>query len=51
MNGLWRIPELLALDARRQLVRIPPELDVPLTDRVRQLLDTPQLPIDWPCSI
>ncbi len=39
-NRLWRIPELLALDTRRQLVRIPPELDVPLTDRVRRLIDT-----------
>ena len=24
----------------RSLVRIPPELDVPLTDRVRQILDS-----------
>jgi HD superfamily phosphohydrolase len=34
------IPELVGLDARRGLVRIPPELDVPLTDRVRRLIDT-----------
>ena len=26
------IPEVAALDARRGLIRIPPELDVPLTD-------------------
>ncbi|WP_095415886.1 HD domain-containing protein [Thermogutta terrifontis] len=34
------IPELMALDSRRQLIRIPPELDVPITDRVRRLIDT-----------
>ena len=34
------IPEVAALDARRHLVRIPPEIDVPLTDRARQLIDT-----------
>jgi HD superfamily phosphohydrolase len=34
------IPEVAALDSRRDLVRIPPELDVPLTDRVRQVVDT-----------
>ena len=34
------IPEIAGLDARRGLVRIPPELDVPLTPRVRRLIDT-----------
>lgn len=34
------IPEVAGLDARRGLVRIPPELDVPLTERVRRLMDT-----------
>ncbi|MCO6456181.1 MAG: HD domain-containing protein [Pirellulaceae bacterium] len=34
------MPEVQGLDARRQLVRIPPELDVPLTPRVRQIIDT-----------
>ncbi len=34
------IPEVAALSAGRQLVRIPPEIDVPLTDRVRSLIDT-----------
>lgn len=34
------IPEIAGLDARRGMVRIPPELDVPLTDRVRRLIDT-----------
>src|SRR5215471_12187541 len=41
--SLSSLPELRALDSRRQLVRIPHEMDVPLTDRVRQLLDTPEL--------
>ena len=36
------LPEIRALDTRRHLVRIPHETDVPLTDRVRQLLDTPE---------
>ncbi len=36
------LPEIRALDTRRQLVRIPHETDVPLTDRVRQLIDTPE---------
>ncbi|MHB8900802.1 MAG: HD domain-containing protein [Thermoguttaceae bacterium] len=40
MSGLLEIPEVVGLDAKRSLVRIPPELDVPLTDRVRQLIDT-----------
>jgi HD superfamily phosphohydrolase len=34
------IPEVVALDTRRGLIRIPPEVDVPLTPRVRQLIDT-----------
>jgi HD superfamily phosphohydrolase len=37
---LLTIPEIMGLDSRRQLVRIPPEWDVPLTDRVRNLIDT-----------
>jgi HD superfamily phosphohydrolase len=37
---LLTIPEIMGLDSRRQLVRIPPELDVPLTDRVRRIIDT-----------
>jgi uncharacterized protein len=37
---LAEIPEIAGLDARRGLVRIPPELDVPLTERVRRLIDT-----------
>ncbi len=37
---LLDIPEVAALDGRQGIVRIPPETDVPLTDRVRQLIDT-----------
>lgn len=40
MATILDIPEVAGLDARRGLVRIPPELDVPLTDRVRQIVDT-----------
>ena len=40
MTSLRDIPEVLALDAKASLVRIPPELDVPLTPRVRQIIDT-----------
>jgi uncharacterized protein len=42
MTAILDIPEVVGLDARRGLVRIPPELDVPLTDRVRQIIDTPE---------
>jgi HD superfamily phosphohydrolase len=40
MSPLDAIPEIAALDSPRQLVRIPPEVDVPLTPRVRALIDT-----------
>jgi HD superfamily phosphohydrolase len=36
------LPELHSLDERRHLVRIPHEMDVPLTPRVLQLIDTPE---------
>jgi hypothetical protein len=42
MSHLLDIPEVAGLDARRGIVRIPPELDVPMTHRVRQILDTPE---------
>src|SRR5438105_2460601 len=42
-TGILEIPEIAALDARGGLIRIPPELDVPLTPRVRRIIDTPQL--------
>ena len=37
--SLASLPELQALDERRQLVRIPPELDIPLTPRVKRLIE------------
>ncbi len=40
MSTIREIPEVAGLDAPRSLIRIPPELDVPLTDRVRQILDS-----------
>jgi len=39
-SRLLDIPEIAELDAPTGLVRIPPDLDVPLTPRVRQILDT-----------
>ena len=40
MESIADIPEIKSLDRRRHLVRIPEELDVPLTPRVRHLIDT-----------
>ena len=40
MSAILVIPEVRALDTRRHLVRIPDELDVPLTPRVKQIIDT-----------
>jgi hypothetical protein len=42
MSTIRDIPEVAGLDAHSGLVRIPPELDVPLTQRVRQILDAPE---------
>jgi HD superfamily phosphohydrolase len=42
MSAIADIPEIRGLDARRGLIRIPPELDVPLTPRVRQVIDAPE---------
>ncbi len=36
------LPEIAALRSGSGLIRIPPELDVPITPRVRRLIDTPQ---------
>ncbi|MGI6401290.1 MAG: HD domain-containing protein [Thermoguttaceae bacterium] len=33
------IPEIAGLDARSSIIRVPPELDVPLTPRVRRIID------------
>ena len=40
MSSLLDIPEVDGLDARKAFIRIPPELDVPLTERVRRIIDT-----------
>lgn len=40
MPALIDIPEIAGLDSRRGMVRIPPQLDVPLTGRVRAILDS-----------
>ena len=40
MMSLHSLPELAALNAPRGVIRIPPEIDVPLTPRLRQLIDT-----------
>ncbi len=40
MGTIHEVPEISNLDARRQLVRIPDQLDVPLTKRVQQVIDT-----------
>ena len=42
MRALREIPEIAGLDGGSGLIRIPPELDVPLTPRVRHLIDTPE---------
>ena len=42
MTTLLEIPEVAGLDTRQHLVRIPPELDVPLTGRVRAIIDAPE---------
>ena len=41
MSAIRELPEIAGLDSRRSMVRIPPEVDVPLTPRVRRLIDTP----------
>lgn len=40
MSSILELPELRSLDARAHLIRIPHEMDVPLTPRVKQLIDT-----------
>lgn len=39
-TSLDQLPELAELDARHALIRIPPDVNVPLTDRVRKIVDT-----------
>ena len=40
MSKLLDIPEIAGLDAQDGMIRIPPELDVPLTGRVRGIIDS-----------
>jgi HD superfamily phosphohydrolase len=40
MSGWPDIPEMVALDSRESLIRIPAEQDVPVTPRIRQLIDS-----------
>ncbi len=40
MTSILSIPEIVGLDSRRNLIRIPPETDVPLTPRVRAIIDS-----------
>lgn len=40
--AILEVPEIAALSAPRGLIRIPPGVDVPLTPRVRALIDTPE---------
>ncbi|MDA7979364.1 MAG: HD domain-containing protein [Pirellulales bacterium] len=40
MSSILTIPEIVGLDSRRNQIRIPPETDVPLTPRVRAIIDT-----------
>lgn len=43
MPAIRDIPEIQGLDGSRGVVRIPHEIDVPFTPRVRQLVDTSEL--------
>lgn len=42
MRTIHDIPEIQGLDTRRHLVRIPPETDIPLTPRIKHIIDTPE---------
>lgn len=42
MNSILEIPEIKALDGPSGLIRIPNQIDVPVTDRVLRLIDTPE---------
>ena len=41
-SGWWQIPELDDLETGRAIIRIPQEQNIPLTPRVRAIIDTPQ---------
>ncbi len=38
--NILQIPEIAELDSHKHVLRIPPEVDVPFTDRVRSIVDT-----------
>ena len=40
MSGIQSIPEIAAIDGRKSLIRIPGEQDVPVTPRIRKLIDS-----------
>lgn len=40
MNHILQIPEVRSLDGCSGLIRIPPDVDIPFTDRVRKIVDT-----------
>ena len=42
MNAILDIPEVRALDGPSSLIRIPNQIDVPVTDRLMKLIDTPE---------
>ena len=42
MNAILEIPEIVALDGPAGLIRIPQQIDVPVTPRVLRLIDTPE---------
>jgi len=41
MNPLLEIPEIAALNGRGGLIRIPNQIDVPITERVLRIIDSP----------
>ena len=42
MSPIYQIPEIQALNGVRNVIRLPDEIDIPLTPRVRKLVDTPE---------
>ncbi len=40
MSAIRDLPEVMGLDGRQSMLRIPAEVDVPLTPRVRAIIDT-----------
>ncbi len=42
MNSLRQIPELLAMEGAGGLIRIPNQIDVPVSARVLRIIDTPE---------